>query len=90
MTLGKKPFENIVGKRENAGNQHFLLLPKCLLSISNTNFHLDYMYIEMSSANTFKLDWSQFLSLGYRVNSTKHQNFSPVQIESRGQNKSNL
>ena len=67
MTLGKKPFENIVGKRENAGNQHFLLLPKCLLSISNTNFHLDYMYIEMSSANTFKLDWSQFLSLGYRV-----------------------
>ena len=28
-TLGKKPFENIVGKGENAGNQHFLLLPQC-------------------------------------------------------------
>ena len=69
MTLGKKPFGNIVGKRENAGNPYFLLLPKCLLSISNTNLHLDYMYIEMSSANTFKLDWSQILSLGYRINS---------------------
>ena len=25
MTLKMKPFENIVGKGENAGNQHFLL-----------------------------------------------------------------
>ena len=25
MTLYKNPFENIVGKGENAGNQHFLL-----------------------------------------------------------------
>ena len=25
MTLKKKPFENIVGKGENADNQHFLL-----------------------------------------------------------------
>ena len=29
MTLGKKPFENIVGKGENAGNQHFLLFLQC-------------------------------------------------------------
>ena len=29
-TLGKKPFENIIGKGENAGNQHFLLFP-CFL-----------------------------------------------------------
>ena len=27
----KKAFENIVGKRENAGNQHFLLFPQCFL-----------------------------------------------------------
>ena len=27
----KKPFENIVGKGENAGNQHFLLFPQCFL-----------------------------------------------------------
>ena len=28
----KKPFENIEGKEENAGNQHFLLFPQCFLS----------------------------------------------------------
>ena len=27
-TLEEKPFEHIVGKEENAGNQHFLLFPK--------------------------------------------------------------
>ena len=31
-TLGKTPFENIVGKGENAGKQHFLLYPQCFLS----------------------------------------------------------
>ena len=31
MTNIKKPFENIVGKGENAGNQHFLLFPQCFL-----------------------------------------------------------
>ena len=30
-TLGKKPFENIVGKGENAGNQHFLLFQQRFL-----------------------------------------------------------
>ena len=30
-TLKKKPFENNVGKEENAGNQHFLLFPECFL-----------------------------------------------------------
>ena len=29
--MGKKPFENIVEKGENAGNQHFLFFPQCLL-----------------------------------------------------------
>ena len=28
-TLSKRPFEKIVGKGENAGNQHFLLFPQC-------------------------------------------------------------
>ena len=28
---GKEAFENIVGKEENAGNQHFLLFPQCFL-----------------------------------------------------------
>ena len=31
MTMKKKPFENIVGKEENAGNQHFLLFLQCSL-----------------------------------------------------------
>ena len=30
-TLGKKALENILGKGENAGNQHFLLFPKWFL-----------------------------------------------------------
>ena len=30
-TLRKKPFKNIVGKGENAGNQHFHLFPQCFL-----------------------------------------------------------
>ena len=29
---GRSLFQNIVGKGENAGNQHFLLLPLCFLS----------------------------------------------------------
>ena len=27
----KNPFQNIVGKGENAGNQHFLFFPQCFL-----------------------------------------------------------
>ena len=27
----KKASENVVGKRENARNQHFLIFPQCLL-----------------------------------------------------------
>ena len=30
-TLGMKPFKNIVGKGENAGNQHFPLFPQCFI-----------------------------------------------------------
>ena len=30
-TLKKEPFENIVGKEENAGDQHFLLFQQCFL-----------------------------------------------------------
>ena len=29
---GKKSVENIAGKGENAGKQHFLLYPQCFLS----------------------------------------------------------
>ena len=29
----KKTFENIVGQGENAGNQHFLLIPQCFFCL---------------------------------------------------------
>ena len=32
MPTQKKPFENIAGKGENAGDQHFLLFKQCFLS----------------------------------------------------------
>ena len=35
-TLRKKPIENIVGKGENAGNQHFLLFPMMFYILSKT------------------------------------------------------
>ena len=31
MTLRNRPVGDIVGKGENAGNQHFLLFPQCFL-----------------------------------------------------------
>ena len=34
-SLKKNPFENIVGKGENTGNQHFLLFPQCFLLFPN-------------------------------------------------------
>ena len=35
MTLRKKTSENIVGKGENAGNQHFLLFSQCFIPFQN-------------------------------------------------------
>ena len=37
MTLVIKPFENTVGKGENAGHQHFLLFPQCFLPFPKEN-----------------------------------------------------
>ena len=59
MTLKKKPFENIVGKGENAGNQHFLLSRQCFLLISV--FKLTFI---LSPANASNLDQSKNLSFG--------------------------
>ena len=39
MNLKKKPFENIVGKGENAGNQHFLLFLTILSTIPKTSLY---------------------------------------------------
>ena len=37
-TPEKKPFENIVGKGENAGNQHFLIFQQCFPPIPKIIF----------------------------------------------------
>ena len=60
-TLKKTPFENIVGKGENAGNQHFLLFPKCFLPIRKriSVFRLHFI---LSSVNAFNLSFGKGLS----------------------------
>ena len=61
--LGKKPFENIVGKGENAVHQHFLLFPKCFLLLSKTEMIISVIFI-LSSANAFNLDKVKILTSG--------------------------
>ena len=60
MTLKKKSFENIAGKGENAGNQHFLTMfstsPKKIVCFSVT--------FTLPSANALNLNQSKNLSFG--------------------------
>ena len=39
-----KVFENILGKGENAGNQHFLLFPQCFLLFPHKSKFLSHNY----------------------------------------------
>ena len=66
----KKPFENIVGKGENAGDQHFLPFPQCFLP-----YHRQKSSFEphlFSSANAFNLVMSKILLFGKEL---KQNNF---------------
>ena len=65
MTIGDKSFENIVGKGENAGNQHFLLFPQCFLP--NSRNYYFYNIKNLSSAYALNLDKSKFLSSGKKL-----------------------
>ena len=56
-TLEMKPFESIVGKGENAGNQHFLLFP-VFSTLPNLNFNFSVTFI-LSSASSFNLEQSK-------------------------------
>ena len=55
-TLEKEAFENLLGKGENAGNQHFLTFPKCLhfsklkLDMNNVSCHRDMTEILLKAA----------------------------------------
>ena len=62
MTLIRKTFENIVGKRENAGNQHFLFFPQCFLPFHKQTSIFETTFI-LSSANAFKFNQFKILSL---------------------------
>ena len=59
--LKKKPFENIVGKEENAGNQHFLLFLQCFLPFPPFFFLSN---ISLLPTNVSNLDQSKNLSFG--------------------------
>ena len=59
MALKKEPFENIVGKEENAGNQHFHLFPQFSI-LPRTNFVI-WVTFNLLSANAFNKDWSKIL-----------------------------
>ena len=61
------PFENIVGKEENAGNQHFLLFPQFFLSLSKAKIFTIVNFI-LLSGNAFNLDQSRILSFGKEFN----------------------
>ena len=57
MTYEKKYLKKIVGKGENAGNQHFLLFP----TIFSTLPKFQYLIIILLPANAFNLDWCKIL-----------------------------
>ena len=62
-TLEKNPFENIVGKGENAGSQHFLLFPQCFQPIPK-RISVFWGTFILSSAISFNLDQYKNLSFG--------------------------
>ena len=64
MKLKNKPFENIVGKGENAGNSIFSFFPHCTQSM--TKIILDNIILK--SANAPSLDQSRILLFGKEVN----------------------
>ena len=45
MTLREKPLENIVGKEENAGNQHFSSFPTMFSNLSETEIIIRVTFI---------------------------------------------
>ena len=62
-TLKNKGFQNTVGKGENAGNHHFLLVPPCLLPHPKEEIVILAMF-NLSSANAFNLVTSKILFFG--------------------------
>ena len=74
MCLQYKSFENTVRKGEIARNEQFLLFPQCFLSFWRTFFHF-LSNLKLSSANSFNLEESKFLSFKKRI---KFSDFIPL------------
>ena len=53
MTLEKQPFENIVGKGGNTGDQYFLLFPKCFV-VYQGGIPLFQPYLNLSQTRNFR------------------------------------
>ena len=64
-TLKKQLFENILGKGENAGNQHFLLFPQCFLIYQEEKITI--LTSNFWSANTFNLVQPKLFSFGKQL-----------------------
>ena len=62
MTLYKEPSENIVGKGENDGNQHFFPFPTMFFILQGKFYFL--ITFVLLSANPFNLDKPKILSFG--------------------------
>ena len=60
--LGKKPFENTLGKGEIARNEQFLLFPQCVLPVWIA-FMPFSSNLKLSSANSFSLKESKICRL---------------------------
>ena len=65
-TQAKKPFENIVRKGENAGNQHFLLFPQCFQPIPK-RIPVFKLRLICTSARTINLDQSKVFAFGIEL-----------------------
>ena len=50
----KKPSEYILGKGENAGDQHFLLFPQCFLSFQRQVLSLTFIVLSAKAINLAK------------------------------------
>ena len=63
MALRKIPFENIVGKGENDGNQHFLIFPTVSCTLSKKEI-INLETFNLSSVNAFSFVKAKILSFG--------------------------
>ena len=66
LIANREAFENIVGTRENAGNQHFLLLSYNVCCPPQNKFK-NFFTVSLSS-HSFNFEQSKILSFGKELN----------------------